>query len=109
MQAFIGEIVVADAPTDRLVQIEGNLYFPPNAVRWEHLEDSPTPYTCPWKGKAQYWTAHTPTGKHANVAWSYPSLFPSAIERVGVDFSGYIAFDTIQVRLLESREDMERN
>ena len=109
MQAFIGETVVADAAEEHLVQIEGNLYFPPTSVRWEHLEDSSTPYTCPWKGKAQYWNAHTVTGQHFNVAWSYPSPITSAVERVGVDFSGYIAFDTIQVRLLESREDMEHN
>jgi uncharacterized protein (DUF427 family) len=109
MQAFIGETVVADAPEDQLVQIEGNLYFPPTSVRWEHIEDSSTPYTCPWKGTAQYWNAHTSTGHHSNIAWSYPAPIASAVERVGIDFSGYMAFDTVQVRLLESRADMERN
>lgn len=107
MQALIGETVIAEAPEDQLVQIEGNLYFPPDSVRWAHFEDSSTPYTCPWKGQAQYWNARTPAGSHADAAWSYPSLMPSAVERVGVDFSAYVAFDPIQVTFLESRSDME--
>jgi uncharacterized protein (DUF427 family) len=106
VQAWIGETVVAEADEDQLVQIEGNLYFPPDSVRWEFLEDSSTPYVCPWKGAAQYWNAVTPAGAHADAAWSYPSLWPTAIERVGIDFSGYVAFDPVQVTLLESRIDM---
>ena len=26
-------------------------------------------------------------------AWSYPDLRPGAVERVGKDFAGYVAFD----------------
>lgn len=107
MQALIGETVVAETAEDRLVQIEGNLYFPPDSVRWEFFEDSSTPYTCPWKGAAQYWNARTPAGAYSDAAWSYPTLRPSAVERVGVDFAGYVAFDRVQVTFLESRADME--
>lgn len=106
MQALIGETVVAETADDQLVQIEGNLYFPPDSVRWEFFEDSSTPYTCPWKGQAQYWNARTPAGAHVDAAWSYPTLKPSAVGRVGVDFSGYVAFNRVQVRFLESRADM---
>jgi uncharacterized protein (DUF427 family) len=107
VQALIGETVVAEAKEDELLQIEGNLYFPPESVKWEFFEDSATPYTCPWKGKAQYWSARTPGGDISDAAWSYPSPLAYAIERVGVDFSGYIAFDRVRVRLLESRADVE--
>lgn len=107
MQAHIGETVIAETTAEELVQIEGNLYFPPDAVKWNFFEDSSTPYTCPWKGKAQHWSVRTPTGPHADAAWSYPVLRPSAIDRVGVDFSGYVAFDRNQVRMLQSRADAE--
>jgi uncharacterized protein (DUF427 family) len=106
VQALIGETVVAETAEDQLVRIEGNLYFPPDSVKWEFFEDSSTPYTCPWKGRAQYWNARTPAGTLADAAWSYPTAMPSAVGRVGVDFSGYVAFNRMQVRFLRSRVDM---
>ena len=30
---------------------------------------------------------------HTDYAWSYPTPFPSAFDRVGKDFSGFVAFD----------------
>jgi uncharacterized protein (DUF427 family) len=105
VQAWIGETVVAEADEEHLVRIEGNLYFPPDAVRWNLFDDSATPYTCPWKGAARYWTVTTPAGVHTDAAWGYPSPLPTAIDHVGFDFSGYVAFDPIQVVLLESRRD----
>jgi uncharacterized protein (DUF427 family) len=106
VQAWIGGVVVAEAAEEKLVRIEGNPYFPPAAVNWDLFDDSATAYTCPWKGAAQYWTITTPGGVHADVAWSYPSPLPTAIDHVGLAFGGYVAFDPIQVVLLESRGDM---
>src|SRR5215469_14752396 len=54
MKATIDGTVVADAPESDLISIEGNYYFPPSSIRAGVLSDSPTPYTCPWKGVAQY-------------------------------------------------------
>jgi len=42
------------AESDNIEHVEGNIYFPPSSVKKENLEDSNTPYTCPWKGKAKY-------------------------------------------------------
>ena len=103
MQAFLGEMLLAEAPESRLVHIEGNVYFPPDAVNWGLLEASVTPYTCPWKGQATYWTIETPTGSFADVAWAYPRPPASAVERVGLDFSGYVAFDRVRIQLLGPR------
>jgi len=88
MKARLGDTVIADAEESDLVRIEGNWYFPPESVHWERLEESPTPYTCPWKGICQYYTVDG----HADNAFSYPNPLPSAIDRVGRDFSGYVAF-----------------
>ncbi len=88
MKAVLDGSVIAEADNDDLVSIEGNWYFPPSAVREGVLEDSATPYTCPWKGEAQYYTVNGLPDR----AWSYPTPYPTAIEKVGKDFSGYVAF-----------------
>jgi uncharacterized protein (DUF427 family) len=61
------------------------------------LAESATPYTCPWKGRAQYFDVRAGTQTLRDAAWSYPASRQSAIKRVGSDFVGYVAFDTSQV------------
>ena len=92
MRATVDGTVIAEATEDELVEIEGNWYFPPSALTPGALTESTTPYTCPWKGAAQYWDVVTPGGTTADGARSYPDLKPSAVERVGRDFAGYVAF-----------------
>lgn len=92
MKAVVGETVIAEAPVEDLIQIEGNWYFPPSAVREGVLSESPTPYTCPWKGECQYFTVTVDGAPLQDRAWSYPTPYPTAIERVGKDFSNYVAF-----------------
>ena len=92
MRATVNETVIAEAPQDELVRIEGNWYFPPSSINPGALAESATAYTCPWKGAAQYWDVVTPAGTTRDGAWSYPALLPTAVERVGTDFAGYVAF-----------------
>jgi uncharacterized protein (DUF427 family) len=92
VRAIIDGTVIAEATPDELVKIEGNWYFPPSAVTPGALSESPTPYTCPWKGACQYFDVVTATGTHSDGAWSYPALKPTAVERVGQDFTHYVAF-----------------
>jgi uncharacterized protein (DUF427 family) len=92
MKAILMGNVVAEAPEADLVRIEGNWYFPPAAIKPEFFADSPTPYTCPWKGECQYYTLNVEGQKFPDRAWSYPNLLPGAVERVGTDFAGYVAF-----------------
>ena len=92
MRATVDGTVIAEATEDELVKIEGNWYFPPSSLSQGALIESATPYTCPWKGAAQYWDVVTPEGTTKDGAWSYPDLKPSAVERVGRDFAGYVAF-----------------
>ena len=92
MKAVMGDTVVAEAPKDELISIEGNWYFPPSSVKSELLTDSPTPYTCPWKGECQYFTVNV-NGEHLqDHAWAYPYPCPTAFDRVGKDFTDYVAF-----------------
>ncbi|RLK52128.1 DUF427 domain-containing protein [Microbacterium telephonicum] len=92
MKATLGDTVIAEADRDDLISIEGNWYFPPSSVRADVLVESPTPYTCPWKGECQYYTVTVDGQQLADRAWSYPHPYASGIERVGKDFSGYVAF-----------------
>ncbi|RCK70304.1 DUF427 domain-containing protein [Desertihabitans brevis] len=90
MKATIGNRVIATADAEDLVMIEGNWYFPPSSVRWSELAPSATPYTCPWKGPASYYSL---VDGPEDVAWAYVTPGATAVERVGKDFAGFVAFD----------------
>jgi uncharacterized protein (DUF427 family) len=92
MKAHVNGTVIAEAPESELIQIEGNWYFPPSSIVAGMLTESPTPYTCPWKGECQYFTVTVDGQSLPDRAWSYPTPYPSGIERVGKDFSNYVAF-----------------
>ena len=99
MQAIIDGEVVADAPDSDLISIEGNYYFPPSSISAGFLSDSPTPYICPWKGICQYHDISVHGSAHPDAAWSYPDPYPSSFDRVGKNYSGYIAFDKKQTTI----------
>jgi uncharacterized protein (DUF427 family) len=92
MKAIWNDQVIAEADKDDLIYIEQNWYFPPSSVRQEFLQKSDTPYTCPWKGKCQYFNIAEGDNVSEDNAWSYPEPLPTAIERVHKDFSNYVAF-----------------
>lgn len=100
MKATLDGIMLAEAPDDQIIEIEGNAYFPPDSVADGVLEPSPTPYHCAWKGDCQYFHVRTgPDGDvHADGAWSYPEPIPSSIDIVGRDYRNYVAFSP-QVRV----------
>lgn len=92
MKAHVNGTVIAEAPESELIKIEGNWYFPPSSIVAGYLSQSPTPYTCPWKGACQYFTVTVDGQNLPDRAWSYPTPYPTGIERVGKDFSNYVAF-----------------
>lgn len=73
-------VVVAES--DATVVVEGNHYFPPDAVRREHLRESDTQTTCPWKGLASYYDVVADGAVNADAAWYYPSPKPEAAQIV---------------------------
>jgi uncharacterized protein (DUF427 family) len=101
MKVTINGSVVAEAADSDLITIEGNYYFPPSALSAEAFSDSPTPYTCPWKGVAQYHDVSVAGATHHDAAWSYPTPYPASFDRVGQDYSGYVAFDKKQATIGE--------
>ena len=59
------------AESDNTVVIEGNHYFPPDSVRREFFEDSPTTTVCPWKGEAAYFNIVVKGETNEDAAWVY--------------------------------------
>jgi uncharacterized protein (DUF427 family) len=99
MKASINGTVVAEAPDADLISIEGNFYFPPSSLKAELFSDSATPYNCPWKGDTQYHNVSAGGTTHHDAAWSYPDPYPVSFERVGSDYTGYVAFDPTQTTI----------
>ena len=60
------------AESDRCEIVEGNCYFPPNAVARQYLRDSATHTTCPWKGTASYLDVVVNGETNKDAAWYYP-------------------------------------
>ena len=92
MKAVLNGIVIAEAPHDQLIKIEGNWYFPPASVNSDLLVLSSTPYTCPWKGECQYFGVKDGESVLQDRAFSYPKPYPASFDRVGQDYSNYVSF-----------------
>ncbi len=92
MKAIWKDKIIAEAPRDQIIYIEGNWYFPPDSVDKQYLKESPTPYTCPWKGVCQYYNVGENDNWSEDNAWNYPKPLDSAIQKVKKDFSNYYAF-----------------
>ncbi|KAK1729548.1 hypothetical protein CaCOL14_007708 [Colletotrichum acutatum] len=54
-------------------EVEGNVYFPPSAVRTEAFEKTETTTFCPWKGTANYYSVRVGDDKLKDAAWYYPT------------------------------------
>ncbi len=61
------------AESDETIAIEGNYYFPADAVRSELLRPSTTTTVCPWKGRASYHTLVVDGQENRDAAWYYPN------------------------------------
>lgn len=75
------------AESDRCEMVEGNHYFPPEAVKRELLKDSATHTTCGWKGIASYCDVVVDGQTNRDAAWYYPDPKPAAS-----NIAGYVAF-----------------
>ena len=75
------------AESDRCEMVEGNCYFPAEAVRREYLRDSATHTTCPWKGVASYYDVVVNGETNHDAAWYYPA--PKDAARA---ITGHVAF-----------------
>lgn len=60
------------AESDACEIVEGNHYFPRDAVTDAHLRPSATQTTCSWKGVASYYDVVVGDAVNRDAAWYYP-------------------------------------
>jgi len=70
MKAIWNNQVIAKS-NDTIV-VEGNHYFPEDAVNKGYLKSSDTHSVCPWKGKASYYSIEVDGKVNEDAAWYYP-------------------------------------
>jgi uncharacterized protein (DUF427 family) len=85
MKAIWNDKIIAES--NDIVTVEGNPYFPADAVHPDYLKESTTQTTCPWKGTASYYSIEVDGKLNADAAWYYPDP-KSAAENI----KGRIAF-----------------
>lgn len=73
--------VIAES-TDTVV-VEGNHYFPIEAVVDGVLEPTDHTTVCPWKGTASYYDVVVDGQRNGNAAWYYPTPKDAAAEIAG--------------------------
>ncbi|MBD0336224.1 MAG: DUF427 domain-containing protein [Cyanobacteria bacterium Co-bin13] len=75
------------AESDQCEVVEGNQYFPPDAIKQEYFQPSDTHTGCPWKGTASYYSVVVDGEVNKDAAWYYPEPKPAAS-----NIKGYVAF-----------------
>lgn len=76
-KAIWNDQIIAEAPSNEIHRVEGNVYFPLSAVKQEFLKPSDTHTHCVWKGEASYYNVEVDGKVNEDAAWYYPE--PSAM------------------------------
>jgi uncharacterized protein (DUF427 family) len=86
------------ASTDTYETVEGNLYFPPEAIKSEYFSKTDTSTHCPWKGDAFYYTLNVDGTELKDAAWYYPAPLEKASH-----IKNYVAFCELQSTYRKTR------
>ncbi|MEB3256784.1 MAG: DUF427 domain-containing protein [Cyanobacteriota bacterium] len=71
------------AQSDDIVTVEGNAYFPHEALNKDCFRSSKHRTVCGWKGEAHYYDLVVDGEVNANAAWFYPEPKAAASEIKG--------------------------
>lgn len=85
MKAIWNDTVVAES--NDTVVVENNHYFPADSIKKEYFEDSIAHTSCPWKGRASYYSLRVDGELNKDAAWYYPEASPAA-----ANIEGRVAF-----------------
>lgn len=69
------------------VVVEGNHYFPPDAINREYFRASDAHTVCGWKGTASYYDVVVDGQVNEQAAWYYPDPKSAA-----ANIKGHVAF-----------------
>ena len=84
-KAVWNDVVLAES--DQTIVVDGNHYFPADAVKREFLQPSATHSVCFWKGVANYYDIQVGGKVNRDGAWYYPEPKKPADK-----IRGYVAF-----------------
>ncbi|MGH1489687.1 MAG: DUF427 domain-containing protein [Acidimicrobiales bacterium] len=84
-KAVVDGTIIAES--DETVVVEGNHYFPPGSVKWDHFTETDRTTVCGWKGTASYYSLTVDGVTLDNVAWTYADPKDKAAE-----IKDYVAF-----------------
>ncbi|WP_010485045.1 DUF427 domain-containing protein [Pseudomonas sp. S9] len=85
MKAIWNDRVIAQS--DATVVVEGNHYFPADAIVSEYFKPSDYTSHCPWKGQAHYYSLEVEGKRNPDAAWYYPHP-----KKAAANIRGYVAF-----------------
>lgn len=75
------------AESDETVVVEGNHYFPRNAIDEKFFNEASATTVCGWKGTANYFDVVVDGQVYEQAAWYYANPKPKA-----ESIKGYVAF-----------------
>jgi len=75
------------AESNQCEVVEGNQYFPPEAIEKQYFRPSETHTVCSWKGTARYYDIVVDGKVNKDAAWYYPEPKDAAKQ-----IKGYVAF-----------------
>jgi len=70
MKAIWNDTLLAES--NKTLVIEGNHYFPHDAINQNFFKPSNTKTHCPWKGEASYYNIEVNGKTNEDAAWYYP-------------------------------------
>ena len=79
-----GQVLAESGDT---IVVEGNHYFPKDAINTEYFQPSETHTVCGWKGTASYFNVVVNGDTNGDAAWHYPETKDEA-----KNIEGYVAF-----------------
>ena len=85
MKAIWNGAVLAES--NKTVVVDGNHYFPADAINEEFFKPSETHTVCGWKGTASYYDVAVGGETNKDAAWFYPDAKDAAKE-----IENYVAF-----------------
>lgn len=85
VKAIWKDVVVAQS--NETIVVEGNHYFPPEAIHKDYFKSSNTHTICSWKGEASYYSISVGGEENKDAAWYYPNPKDKAKH-----IKGYVAF-----------------
>jgi uncharacterized protein (DUF427 family) len=99
------------ASSDRALRLDetglpARYYIPREDVRTDLLQPTAHQTTCPYKGRASYWSAQVGGETYQNLVWSYETPIPAAEQ-----IAGLMCFynERVELTVSEQQESASRS